>query len=156
VIVPGPGDTLTFVGQERGPYAGSWVLPGGKVEFGEPITHAARREVAEEIGYTVLDMSLAGAYEIHGPDHHFIMWAYLGEDIAEIAPDFHGHHVGGVRQVGWRDLEPHPTDMPILNDAGVAAYSPDLIEDRLAARGIHMTNLLTGQVFGRALTGAVP
>ena len=37
VVVPGPGDTVTFVRQERGPYAGWWLLPGGKVEFGEPV-----------------------------------------------------------------------------------------------------------------------
>jgi hypothetical protein len=40
VVVPGPGDTVTFVWQERGPYAGWWLLPGGKVEFGEPVTKA--------------------------------------------------------------------------------------------------------------------
>jgi 8-oxo-dGTP diphosphatase len=28
VVVPGPGDTVTFVRQERGPYAGFWLLPG--------------------------------------------------------------------------------------------------------------------------------
>ena len=71
VVVPGPGDTVTFVRQERGPYAGWWLLPGGKVEFGEPVAAAARREAAEE---------------------------------------------------RWDRLEPHPTDMPILNDAGAAAY----------------------------------
>ena len=50
VVVPGPGGTVTFVRQERGPYAGWWLLPGGKVEFGEPIEQAARREAAEECG----------------------------------------------------------------------------------------------------------
>ena len=27
----------------------------------------------------------------------------------------------------WDRLEPHPTDMPILNDAGAAAYPGELI-----------------------------
>jgi ADP-ribose pyrophosphatase YjhB (NUDIX family) len=30
VVVPGPDGTVTFVRQERGPYAGWWLLPGGK------------------------------------------------------------------------------------------------------------------------------
>jgi 8-oxo-dGTP diphosphatase len=50
---PGPGGTVTFVCQERGPYAGFWLLPGGKAEFGEPIIDAARREAAEESGCVV-------------------------------------------------------------------------------------------------------
>jgi hypothetical protein len=63
VVVRGPGDTVTFVRQERGPYAGWW--------------------------------------------------------------------------------------LPILNDAGVAAYPGELIAGRLARERIAMTNLLTGETFSR-------
>jgi ADP-ribose pyrophosphatase YjhB (NUDIX family) len=28
VVIPGPDGTVTFVRQERGPYAGWWLLPG--------------------------------------------------------------------------------------------------------------------------------
>lgn len=38
--------------------------------------------------------------------------------------------------------------MPILNDAGSAAYPRELIEDRLAAQNITMTSLLTGAAYG--------
>jgi hypothetical protein len=38
--------------------------------------------------------------------------------------------------------------MPILNDAGAAAYPRELIEGRMAHEGISMANLLDGQVFG--------
>jgi 8-oxo-dGTP diphosphatase len=31
VVIPGQTETVTFVRQERGPYAGFWLLPGGKV-----------------------------------------------------------------------------------------------------------------------------
>jgi len=62
VVVPGPGDTVTFVWQERGPYAGWWLLPGGKVEFGEPVAAAARREAAEESGCDPGDLVLTGAW----------------------------------------------------------------------------------------------
>ena len=59
--------------QERGPYGGWWLLPGGKVEFGEPVAEAARREAAEESGCEVGDLVLTGVYEILGPGHHFVM-----------------------------------------------------------------------------------
>ena len=41
VAVPGPGGGVTFVRRNAG-LPGFWVLPGGKVEFGEPIAEAAR------------------------------------------------------------------------------------------------------------------
>jgi 8-oxo-dGTP diphosphatase len=70
------------------------------------------------------------------------------ERTATVPDQFAGHHVGGVRQERWDRLEPHPTDMPILNEAGAAAYPRDLIADRLARGQITMTSLLTGEAFG--------
>lgn len=148
VVIPGPGETVTFVRQERGPYAGFWLLPGGKVEFGESIADAARREAAEESGCRVEELTLTGAYEILGPDHHFVVWAYRSEQAVAIPAGFHGHHVTGVQQVPWNAVEPHPTDMPILNEAGAASYPRELIEDRLQRHGITMTNVLNGSCFG--------
>ncbi|MEV5747117.1 NUDIX domain-containing protein [Actinoallomurus sp. NPDC052308] len=147
-VIPGPGETVTFVRQERGPYAGFWLLPGGKVEFGEPISEAARREALEESGCHVTDLSLTGAYEILGPDHHFVIWAHRSKHVLQVPEDFQGHHVTGVQQVPWNAVEPHPTDMPILNDAGAAAYARELIDDRMRRAGIVMTNLLNGETFG--------
>lgn len=147
VVVPGPGGTVTFVRQERGPYAGWWLLPGGKVEFGEPVAEAARREATEESGCVTGDLVLTGAYEIIGPGHHFVMWAYRSEQVGVVPDSFEGHHVAAVRQERWDRLEPHPTDMPILNDAGAAAYPRDLIVARLASEHISMTSLLTGESF---------
>ena len=149
VVVPGPGGTVTFVRQERGPYAGWWLLPGGKVEFGEPIEQAARREAAEECGSDPGELVLTGAYEIIGPGHHFAMWAYRSQRTATVPDGFAGHHVGGVRQERWDRLEPHPTDMPILNDAGASAYPRELIAGLLGREQISMTSLLTGQSFGQ-------
>ena len=77
------------------------------------------------------------------------MWAYRGERTATVPDRFAGHHVGAVRQERWDRLEPHPTDMPILNDAGAAAYPRELIAARLAREQIAMTSLLTGQSFGQ-------
>lgn len=155
VVVPGAASgTVTFVRQERGPYAGFWLLPGGKVEFGEPIIEAARREAAEESGCVVDGLDLTGAYEILGPGHHFVMWAYRSRAAAQVPARFSGHHVAGVMQARWDEVEPHPTDMPILNDAAAAAYPRELIEERMTREGIVMANVLTGETFGRAAVGA--
>jgi 8-oxo-dGTP diphosphatase len=76
------------------------------------------------------------------------MWAYRGQRTVTVPDGFAGHYVGGVLQERWDRLEPHPTDMPILNDAGTAAYPRELIAGRLAREQITMTSLLTGQSFG--------
>jgi 8-oxo-dGTP diphosphatase len=91
---------------------------------------------------------LTGAYEILGPGHHFVMWAYRSERVGMVPEWFSGHHVSAVRQERWDRLEPHPTDMPILNDAGAAAYPREMIADRLAREQIAMSSLLTGEAFG--------
>ncbi|TCK27700.1 NUDIX hydrolase [Pseudonocardia endophytica] len=47
-------DDLTFVLTRRArslrSHSGQWALPGGRVDSGEPVTEAARREVFEEVG----------------------------------------------------------------------------------------------------------
>ncbi len=52
----GAVDTSRFVAvlRAKAPAAGSWSLPGGKVEFGEALVAAAAREAAEELGLRTL------------------------------------------------------------------------------------------------------
>ncbi len=51
---------------------GLWSLPGGIVDWGEDITTAARRELAEETGLTVIQMGrLVGIYSTPGRDPRF-------------------------------------------------------------------------------------
>ncbi len=55
--VPGPlpkPDDLVLVGRRKGSHgAGLWALPGGWLEWGEPIDAAGARELAEETGICV-------------------------------------------------------------------------------------------------------
>lgn len=143
-IVRGPGDTVTFVRQQRGPYAGSLLLPGGKIEFGEAAEDAARREVAEESGCDVDTLTPIGVYEIRGKDpdgagYHFVMFTFLADGEQGLRAGRGGHHVDGVLQARLEDVRPHPTVMRILNDAGVGHYDPDGIAAALATDGIAMT-----------------
>jgi 8-oxo-dGTP diphosphatase len=141
-IVPaGPG-RVVFVRQQRGPYAGWQLLPGGKVEFGESAEDAARRETEEEAGYTVGALAPTGVYEIRAADgaYHFVMFAFRADTATRVAAG--GHHVDGVMEALVGDVRPHPTVMQILNDAGAAQYPGQEIEDGLRRDGILMRGFL--------------
>ncbi|MFH1427240.1 MAG: NUDIX domain-containing protein, partial [Patescibacteria group bacterium] len=43
--------------------AGEWCFPGGKIEFGETIFEAAKKEVKEETGLDVDEFELISVYD---------------------------------------------------------------------------------------------
>ncbi len=61
------------------PFQGLWVMPGGKIDLGEPILSALHREVREEIG---IDVAIGGLVDVFehltpGPDNdHFVILYY--------------------------------------------------------------------------------
>jgi 8-oxo-dGTP diphosphatase len=63
----------------REPNKGKWVLPGGGVNFLEPLQSALRREVHEETGLEISIQNIMGVYEIiTPPDEHRVIvywWA---------------------------------------------------------------------------------
>lgn len=143
-IVPMGAEEVVFVRQQRGPYAGWLLLPGGKVEFGESAEDAARREAAEEAGLDVGVLEPTGVYEIRGADgsYHFVMFAFRAGAAVRVAAG--GHNVDEVVQAPVRAVRPHPTAMRILNDAGVARYSPHDVEAGLRREGIVMRGFPAG------------
>lgn len=67
------GDTLLLIERGRGVAVGEWSVPGGRVEFGETLAEAARREVAEETGLDVVIGDVVGWVERMTPEHHFVI-----------------------------------------------------------------------------------
>ena len=60
------------------PFCGQWVMPGGKVDHGEPLLEALHREVREEVG---IDVHIAGLLDVYehialgdNNDHYVILY----------------------------------------------------------------------------------
>ena len=89
-------DDLLLVRRGRGPAAGEWSIPGGRVEPGETLAEAVVRELAEEAGLEGVCEDMVGWVERIGTDHHFVILDFrvtlleraepvAGDDAAEAA-----------------------------------------------------------------------
>jgi 8-oxo-dGTP diphosphatase len=54
VLIRPDGDFLLTSRPQGKVYAGYWEFPGGKLEAGETVEQALRRELVEEIGITIV------------------------------------------------------------------------------------------------------
>ena len=66
-------DALLMIRRGREPNRGLWSIPGGRVEHGEYLADAVRREVREETGLEVEVGDLVGILEVPGDDHYVIL-----------------------------------------------------------------------------------
>ncbi|MGK2944726.1 MAG: NUDIX domain-containing protein [Desulfuromonadales bacterium] len=66
------------------PFCGQWVMPGGKVDHGEPLLQALHREVREEVGIEVHIAGLLDVYEhvaIGERNDHYVILYYRAQPL---------------------------------------------------------------------------
>jgi 8-oxo-dGTP diphosphatase len=82
---------LLLVRRGRGPAAGEWSVPGGRVQAGEPLHVAVVREVLEETGLEVVVDRFLGWVERISSAYHFVILDFavtvLDESVAAVAGD---------------------------------------------------------------------
>jgi 8-oxo-dGTP diphosphatase len=113
---------LLMVQRGRVPNRGLWSIPGGKVERGEHLADALRREVREETGLEIEVGRLAGFIEWMEQDYHFVILDFIATASGvkeDVAP---GDDVDDVRWVALdqiRALECTPRFVETLTTWGV-------------------------------------
>ena len=76
------GMDVLLIKRAKPPYQGHWSIPGGKVEHGESLMAALKREILEETGVMIRPIGLIDIFEAlpRSPkDRHFIMVDYVAE-----------------------------------------------------------------------------
>ncbi len=76
---------MLLVRRARSPASGFYSLPGGRVEYGEPLEAALLREIAEETALTVEIAGLAGWREVvPGPANagHYVILSFAARWMA--------------------------------------------------------------------------
>lgn len=70
---------LLLIQRRLDPESGCWGLPGGKVDWLEPVEHAARRETQEELGISLGELTLLCVVDliVPGKAQHWVAPVFL-------------------------------------------------------------------------------
>lgn len=94
------GERLLLVQRDHAPAAGTWALPGGRVEAGETLAEAVTRELREETGIEGMCGALLGWTELIDGDDGAPHLVILGFEVTLLAAS-EPEASGDARDARW-------------------------------------------------------
>lgn len=126
---------VLLVRQRGGPFAGAWLLPGGRAGEDESAVHALVREVREETGLTMTDAVYVAGYRTSGEGYDLTVLMYRGPATGALVPE-------RGSDVRWFAVDAVPQPHPVLRrqlvDAGVGRDDERAIAAALSDAGVRM------------------
>lgn len=113
-----PAGRVLLIERGRGSARGQWTVPGGRVEGGETLAAALRREMLEETGLEVQVGALVTVFERIEADCHYVIHDHLVLVTGGALQA--GDDAAAARWVAWDELSSLPLSeglMPVLERA---------------------------------------
>lgn len=111
---------------KRGSHAtnerGTWEIPGGKVNFGETLQHAAIREAKEEYGIDIelIEQFVAQNHLIPGEHQHWVPTSFLCRIVGASKPSIMERDK--CDEIGWFSFDALPSPLSIITKIDIAQY----------------------------------
>ncbi|MGE5560819.1 MAG: GNAT family N-acetyltransferase [Chloroflexota bacterium] len=153
-------DSVLLIKRGYPPSAGQWAVPGGKVEWGEPLEAAMVREFAEETGLRVASQGELAAFETVDRNEtgdvvaHFIIHVFrcLRVETAGVAGDAPraADDAVAVRLVSFADLAQYQITRTTLKALRIAGLAIDPLVDFAARKAQPEDAALVREILHRA------
>ncbi len=127
VIVTNDNNEILLIRRAKLPEQGSWALPGGYVDWNEKLSETARREVKEETGFDVRDITFLGLFDDPARDkdgrqnigHCFV--ALVGGDAKKEKSE--------VEEMSWFSLSQLPKEIAFDHQKMIEQYAKTVYKE---------------------------
>lgn len=122
---------LLLVRRLREPEAGCWGLPGGKVDWLEPVEQAVRREIEEELAIRLTVLNLLCVVDQIDParSEHWLAPVYLADafegEVRNVEPEKHG-------DIGWFPMDNLPEPLTVATRRAALALNERRLQSTAA------------------------
>jgi 8-oxo-dGTP pyrophosphatase MutT (NUDIX family) len=140
IAIDPAGRVLLFYYDDPPPKERHWATPGGGVEGDEDFYAAARRELAEETGWTDVPVASAEVHQrtaalwwgaaglVRQTDHYFVGW--VPDELRPLGDVAAMHASDGIRASRWWTV----AELEATDEAIYPTELPDLVRSALAER----------------------